>query len=635
MNCVLINFGEGNPNPQSYLGEIIGELKLNISEEKIASTVSQLSAEIKTASSNSDVIIVIGGLDPLKNSSAKDVLCAISASPLVRSQKLYKHIESLCAENNIDFIKRLQDISMIPDGFTASVFQGLNYGISGVFNDSLVVVLPDTIEQDGINVLKGYLMTTLVNHKRILSKYKAVQRTMAVEEEEVKAPEKAKIVKKIAGTPAKGKRTDSRTDHLAQMMIGFGSLAVLLLLIFGTYLMSSAGRDNPLFSLNPYSEHQNDTQTDDETSSLSSDIYITASSEDEQIESSLESNSASSSEVVNSEVEDVVESSALESSSSEIVSSSSEVEPSSSEVVASSSVSSEAEASSALESSSVPEESLEPESSEEEETEPTGLSAPEGESYSEQTLKVNINGSVKSYPADEILAMVLQNETRGLLHPEALKAHVVASYSHIKNSNNAGLSPVVAIRNDVAESVYDAIEAVDGYAVYYNDKIANTVYHSTSADYTLSAEDVWGGAIPYLIPVESTWDDASPYYSGTYKISESKMRERIEDYLNVSPSSDPESWFDIEDTEKGGYVTAIDVCGKTVSGRYVRETLLGFSIRSTAFEVEFDGDDFIFTTKGYGHGVGMSQNGASIYAEDYDKDWIEIIEHYYPGTEIK
>ena len=41
-----------------------------------------------------------------------------------------------------------------------------------------------------------------------------------------------------------------------------------------------------------------------------------------------------------------------------------------------------------------------------------------------------------------------------------------------------------------------------------------------------------------------------------------------------------------------------------------------------------------FTSYGYGHGIGMSQNGANYYAKYGGYDYLQILEHYYPGTTI-
>jgi len=86
----------------------------------------------------------------------------------------------------------------------------------------------------------------------------------------------------------------------------------------------------------------------------------------------------------------------------------------------------------------------------------------------------------------------------------------------------------------------------------------------------------------------------------------------------------------------GKYVNTVKLCGSNIKGRLVREGLLQSKIRSSAFEVEYDSSakEFIFTTYGYGHGVGMSQLGANYYAKQgwtYD----EILEHYYSGAVVK
>lgn len=45
--------------------------------------------------------------------------------------------------------------------------------------------------------------------------------------------------------------------------------------------------------------------------------------------------------------------------------------------------------------------------------------------------------------------------------------------------------------------------------------------------------------------------------------------------------------------------------------------------------------NFAFTTYGYGHGVGMSQNGANHYASYAGWNYQQILQHYYPGTYIQ
>ena len=56
--------------------------------------------------------------------------------------------------------------------------------------------------------------------------------------------------------------------------------------------------------------------------------------------------------------------------------------------------------------------------------------------------------------------------------------------------------------------------------------------------------------------------------------------------------------------------------------------------RSTCFTVQYQSGNFSFTTRGYGHGVGLSQWGTKAMAEQ-GKSYADILAHYYPGTQLQ
>lgn len=57
--------------------------------------------------------------------------------------------------------------------------------------------------------------------------------------------------------------------------------------------------------------------------------------------------------------------------------------------------------------------------------------------------------------------------------------------------------------------------------------------------------------------------------------------------------------------------------------------------RPDAEPVDVEPGNFVFTTYGYGHGVGMSQNGANHYATYSGWNYQQILGHYYPGTYLQ
>lgn len=253
-----------------------------------------------------------------------------------------------------------------------------------------------------------------------------------------------------------------------------------------------------------------------------------------------------------------------------------------------------------------------------------------------KTLRVSVGGRTIEDTAFNILCGVVQSEMGGSMHTEALKAQAVAAYSYISYENSIGRTPSVGLRESVSTSTRNAVNAVLGQAVHFNGSIAYTTYHATSAGMTNSSRDVWGGSFPYLIPVDSSVDQNVSKYSVTNEFSSQHIADRAKSSLGITLSGDPSTWLEVISLNDSGYVSQIRVGSTTITGRSFREQVMAFALRSHSFDVDFDSASgkFSITTRGYGHGVGMSQTGANEYAK---KGWSykEILEHYFPGTSVK
>ena len=107
------------------------------------------------------------------------------------------------------------------------------------------------------------------------------------------------------------------------------------------------------------------------------------------------------------------------------------------------------------------------------------------------------------------------------------------------------------------------------------------------------------------------------------------------DMENVAPENgrvyftgDESAWVGEITRDESGRVSAACLGGVEISGTALRSL---FSLRSTAFTLEYTGGSFLFTVTGHGHGVGMSQHGANLMAAQ-GSDYTQILAHYYPGT---
>lgn len=187
-----------------------------------------------------------------------------------------------------------------------------------------------------------------------------------------------------------------------------------------------------------------------------------------------------------------------------------------------------------------------------------------------------------------------------------------------------------------AELLWPKICAAADYAcdkvLTYEGELALAAYHSASVGVTERAENVWQTALPYLVSVESEGDKLSPNYSVTETFDKKTMRLLLENAFPEAQldDNDPEGWIEITEYSPSGYVTSAEVGGVCAHGQQVRNAL---SLRSSCFETEYNAGTFSITTKGYGHGVGMSQYGADFMARQ-GSSCEEILAHYYPNTEI-
>jgi len=181
------------------------------------------------------------------------------------------------------------------------------------------------------------------------------------------------------------------------------------------------------------------------------------------------------------------------------------------------------------------------------------------------------------------------------------------------------------------EILQSAVQDTDGMVVTYGGEPVIAAFHAVSGGMTESAADVWGGDVPYLVSVDSPGEEAAARFSGSVTVPVSQLREILQE---LCPSGDfsgaADTWLtDLQRSAAGG-VRSLLVGGVSCTGTRLR-TALG--LNSTDFTCTVSDTDAVFTTTGYGHGVGLSQDGARAMALD-GAGWEEIVLHYYSGCAV-
>ncbi len=171
--------------------------------------------------------------------------------------------------------------------------------------------------------------------------------------------------------------------------------------------------------------------------------------------------------------------------------------------------------------------------------------------------------------------------------------------------------------------INDAVYETTGEYLIYKDKIILPLYFSISNGYTENSEHVFSQKIDYLVSVDSSWDSKYSYKAQTKEFG---MREFLSK-LDINDYKIRDIKIDRYDT---GRVKEMIINNQKYSGTKIR-SLLG--LRSTDFNIIYDYETVKIETKGYGHGVGMSQYGANAMAND-GKKYDEILKYYYTGVDL-
>ncbi len=258
---------------------------------------------------------------------------------------------------------------------------------------------------------------------------------------------------------------------------------------------------------------------------------------------------------------------------------------------------------------------------------------------------------VDTLPLEDYVVGVVASEMPRAFEKEALKAQALAARTYIVNQmmreNKSELPDGALVTDTVEHQVYkdmdeirktfgpdfkwaiekitEAVKETSGQIIVYEGSPIDASFFSTSNGYTENSEAIWLNAVPYLKSVESPWDLESPKFSNQKIFTISDFENRLGVKL---PSNN--TIGTITERTAGKRVGEVEINGKVFSGKVIREKL---GLRSTDFTWKRQGDQIVINTRGYGHGVGMSQYGANGMASE-GKTYKDIISYYYKGVEI-
>ena len=241
---------------------------------------------------------------------------------------------------------------------------------------------------------------------------------------------------------------------------------------------------------------------------------------------------------------------------------------------------------------------------------------------------------------------VVSSEVPVSFEKEALKAQAVASRTYALKQIEDNKDKNYDVTDNVLSQVYSTDDALkekwgSNFDEYYN-KIKTVVnetkgefisydnnpifafFFSTSNGTTEDNVNVFGADLPYLKPVDSSFDLDETNYVSTKEYT-------IDEFYNLLGI--PVDDLEITNIKRSNSnrVLYLEINGVSFKGRELQKIL---SLKSNDFDIKEENNKIIITTKGYGHGVGMSQYGANALAKK-NMGYQDILKYYYRGVEIK
>jgi stage II sporulation protein D len=150
------------------------------------------------------------------------------------------------------------------------------------------------------------------------------------------------------------------------------------------------------------------------------------------------------------------------------------------------------------------------------------------------------------------------------------------------------------------------------------------VFHANSGGFTAPAEFPWTNSLPYLKGIRDPYSLRGPSARWEKRISTAEVNTYLANRLGTDADDLRlrKILMNLDSDHRVGYLKLGDRSLK------LSELRRRFRLRSAFFTVKEEGGHYLLSGRGYGHGVGMSQDGAMVMASE-GFDFRDIIRFYY------
>lgn len=263
-------------------------------------------------------------------------------------------------------------------------------------------------------------------------------------------------------------------------------------------------------------------------------------------------------------------------------------------------------------------------------------------------IKVNAEGKldiIEYLSLEDYLYGVLPSEMSADWPLEALRAQAVASRTYaLRHANpskdydmtNGVDTQVYTGTSKIAPRIIEAVNSTRGEVLKYKGKLITAFFHACCGGHTGSVKSAWGEpVIRPLYGIQDPFCSPSSHYRWECYLSSAELLKFIQQQGSTALKIRS---LKVDKKERSGraasFIFSTDEGSKVVDARALRSRFGTFEFRSTYITaiVPVKGG-YEFSGRGWGHGVGMCQDGAKFMAYK-GRSYRKILSHYYPGAAI-
>jgi len=252
-------------------------------------------------------------------------------------------------------------------------------------------------------------------------------------------------------------------------------------------------------------------------------------------------------------------------------------------------------------------------------------------------------GTVEPEPeALKALAITIRTYALKNLGRHARDGYDFCSTTHCQRFVRPGVTNSSSAATQLDARISAAVRATEGQVLTDDHSQPIDAYFGASCGgETANIRSLWGATpASYLRGVRDEYCDAGPHAKWTDTISRADLLRALQSdsRTNIGNRLDQVLISKRDETGRAEFITLEGEQRKSVRGwdfKIIVGRILGWDVlKSSRFEISRSGSNFVFRGSGFGHGLGLCQEGAHVMAAR-GASYQKILEKYFPGTMVK